>query len=65
MYFTLLNEEYGTGLCTSSCLSIQYPNKETSTCSNCHSTCLTCDGLLETDCLSCAGSELDVKYEDN
>jgi len=35
------------------CLDGYFDNPNFETCLNCHYSCKTCDGALETDCLSC------------
>ena len=43
-----------------SCPARQYDNG--GTCANCHSSCLTCNGALETNCLTCDQTSLLYKY---
>ena len=41
--------------CLSNCPNGYYQEADNS-CSKCHDLCLTCDGALSTNCLSCAAS---------
>ena len=44
-------------ICYDDCASTnQYKDTADRICKDCHSTCLTCSGPLDTDCLSCSGS---------
>lgn len=46
--------------CLSSCPIGKFGNTTTSICDPCHSSCRTCVGPLETDCLSCSSGSFDI-----
>ena len=58
------NLESNPGFCRKICLSTEYNDGNlTNACQTCHAQCLTCNGGLNTECLSCrAGSTLNGSF---
>ena len=50
------------GSCVSSCPDFYYENKMINQCRKCHSTCLKCTGLEETQCTKCTDSKEGDRY---
>lgn len=46
--------------CLANCPTQKFGNASTNVCDPCHSSCYTCDGPLDTDCLSCSSGNLNV-----
>ncbi|KAL4456077.1 hypothetical protein ABPG74_014038 [Tetrahymena malaccensis] len=48
-----LNQYYYNQICSAQCYQYGYYAKSKTECDNCHYTCYTCNGPLQTNCLSC------------
>ncbi|CAD8093460.1 unnamed protein product [Paramecium primaurelia] len=56
LFLQKLQESDSSGKCLQNCNQNYYPDTIDNKCKLCHSTCITCQGSEENDCLSCSGS---------